>query len=368
VEVYAYQHGITTEEALITVLEDIVKKGDTDYEKPKGAHIQNDDGSSTVAIDANNNKNTLDYADTVIHEGTHASSYQYESTYISEGMTTEKYADLLGKYAKDDFSFVYSNLGYGTVNTNDITRDFSGSQIFQDNTNRLMDKIINEPDKVEFDFLGDSLIHVKNADKLDSQQTSIDEQIRLRIQYGQSKEDIQKALSNNAAYKELTKDGTEAFESIFDEQTAIVEKADKINTYAEIGEIVFEIGVGIGTAKVGTQLVKEAVEETIESGVKRGVDDVGKAAAELTASQAKSVNKIQEIEHMLTSRNNLSGELLDGGHITKLQNARTGLEREVQSLQNSLKNPNLTNEQRVTLQNSINKAQSVISKINELIQ
>ncbi|MDR1285326.1 MAG: hypothetical protein LBJ88_03900, partial [Campylobacteraceae bacterium] len=150
VEVYANQHGITIEEALVTVLDDIVKKGDTTYEKPQGAHVKNDDGSSTVTIDANNNKNTLDYANTVIHEGTHASSYQYESTYTSESMSTESYADLLGKYAKDDFSFVYSNLGYGSVNTNDIKKEFSGSQIFQDNTNWLMDKIINEPEKVEF--------------------------------------------------------------------------------------------------------------------------------------------------------------------------------------------------------------------------
>ncbi|MDR1008401.1 MAG: hypothetical protein LBL65_07595, partial [Campylobacteraceae bacterium] len=124
-------------------------------------------------------------------------------------------------------------------------------------------------------------IHTNNINQLlyqgnvgTSVEASIDHRLFSEEGRNSIKEDIQKALSNNAAYKELTKDGMEAFESIFNEQTAIVERADKINTYAEIGEIVFEIGVGIGTAKVGTQLVKEAIEETIESGIKRGVDDV----------------------------------------------------------------------------------------------
>jgi filamentous hemagglutinin len=149
-EVYAHQHGISIQDALVTVLNDTVKKGDTTYEKPKGAHVKNDDGSSSITIDAKHNQNTLDYAGSIIHEGTHASVYQQESTYTSEGMNTENYANLLGKYAQGDFSFVYSNLGYGTVNTNTIKNDFSTSQIFQDNTNWLMGKIENEPEKVEF--------------------------------------------------------------------------------------------------------------------------------------------------------------------------------------------------------------------------
>jgi len=91
-------------------------------------------------------------------------------------------------------------------------------------------------------------------------------------------------------------------------------------------------------------------------------DDEG----EFTPAQTKSINKIKEIDHMLNSRNNLSGDMLDEGHIEKLLNAQKGLEREVSSLTNSLRNPNLSDSQRNTINSSINTARTMLRRINEL--
>ena len=87
-----------------------------------------------------------------------------------------------------------------------------------------------------------------------------------------------------------------------------------------------------------------------------------------TNSQAKSIRKIKEITHMLESHKNLSGDILDAGHITKLKNAKAGLDREIPSLERSLNNPKLSNEQKTIIKSSINKAISVRDRINELIE
>ncbi|MGG7074641.1 polymorphic toxin type 28 domain-containing protein, partial [Campylobacter sp. 9BO] len=86
----------------------------------------------------------------------------------------------------------------------------------------------------------------------------------------------------------------------------------------------------------------------------------------LTTSQLKSINKISEISHMLKVRKNLSGEILDNGHIEKLLNAKRGLEREIKSLANSLNNPNLDKSNKSIMQKSINEAKKIIERIDEL--
>ena len=92
----------------------------------------------------------------------------------------------------------------------------------------------------------------------------------------------------------------------------------------------------------------------------------GVVVAELTASQLKSINKISEINHMLKVRKNLSGDILDAGHIEKLLNAKKGLEREINSLVNSLKNPKLNEIQKNTMEKYINDARDIVERINEL--
>ena len=92
----------------------------------------------------------------------------------------------------------------------------------------------------------------------------------------------------------------------------------------------------------------------------------GVVVAELTASQLKSINKISEINHMLKVRKNLSGDILDTGHIEKLLNAKKGLEREINSLVNSLKNPKLNEIQKNTMEKYINDARDIVERINEL--
>lgn len=57
---------------------------------------------------------------------------------------------------------------------------------------------------------------------------------------------------------------------------------------------------------------------------------------------------------------------MDAGHIEKLLNAKKGLEREINSLLNSLKNPKLSNNQKNNMQNYINKAIKILEKIDEL--
>jgi len=101
---------------------------------------------------------------------------------------------------------------------------------------------------------------------------------------------------------------------------------------------------------------------TTASGGAPEPDDEG----EFTPAQTKSINKIKEIDHMLNSRNNLSGDMLDEGHIEKLLNAQKGPEREVSSLTNSLRNPNLSDSQRNTINSSINTARTMLRRINEL--
>ena len=69
---------------------------------------------------------------------------------------------------------------------------------------------------------------------------------------------------------------------------------------------------------------------------------------------------------MLKVRKNLSGDILDAGHIEKLLNAKKGLERERNSLVNSLKNPKLNEIQKNTMEKYINDARDIVERINEL--
>ncbi|AGT44073.1 YD repeat-containing protein [Treponema pedis str. T A4] len=87
----------------------------------------------------------------------------------------------------------------------------------------------------------------------------------------------------------------------------------------------------------------------------------------LTSAQLSSVKKVAEISHALKTHKNLTGELLDPGHITKLKNSMVGLQKSLISIQNSLKNPNLTQEARNVLKMAENEATSIINRIGELI-
>ena len=118
-----------------------------------------------------------------------------------------------------------------------------------------------------------------------------------------------------------------------------------------------------GTSDV-TKIDNPASNTDIKHNGNSGSDGVG--VAELTASQLKSINKISEINHMLKVRKNLSGDILDAGHIEKLLNAKKGLEREINSLVNSLKNPKLNEIQKNTMEKYINDARDIVERINEL--
>jgi hypothetical protein len=87
----------------------------------------------------------------------------------------------------------------------------------------------------------------------------------------------------------------------------------------------------------------------------------------LTPAQIVNMRKIDEISHLLQSRNNLSGQILDAGHVTKLQNARTGLTKSRNGLQGSLNNPYLPPTARGLIQSKINHANNLVNRINKLV-
>uniref|UniRef100_UPI0033656A7E hypothetical protein n=1 Tax=Candidatus Albibeggiatoa sp. nov. BB20 TaxID=3162723 RepID=UPI0033656A7E len=87
----------------------------------------------------------------------------------------------------------------------------------------------------------------------------------------------------------------------------------------------------------------------------------------LTKAQQAAVKKINEIEHMLRTHNNLSGDLLDDGHINKLKDSRVGIGKSIRSIMNSLRNPNLNSEARAILEQQLRIAQRIWDRIDEIL-
>jgi len=93
-----------------------------------------------------------------------------------------------------------------------------------------------------------------------------------------------------------------------------------------------------------------------------------KSAVTLTRSQQKYFNKIDEIQHNVDVRKSLTGDNLDDGHIIKLTNHRIGLNKSINGLKNSLKNPNLDSATKTAINNKITQAQNMVNRIDELLE
>jgi len=87
-----------------------------------------------------------------------------------------------------------------------------------------------------------------------------------------------------------------------------------------------------------------------------------------TPAQEARLKTIKEIIHNLEVRKSLTGEILDTGHIIKLENNRKGLIKAINALKNSLKNPNLGSREREIIEEVIQKAEEVINRIDELLK
>jgi hypothetical protein len=100
-----------------------------------------------------------------------------------------------------------------------------------------------------------------------------------------------------------------------------------------------------------------------------GEDGVLVHNCKLSKAQTARVKKINEIEHMLISHKNLSGDpnFLDEGHLIKLRGARQGLTKNRDALQKSLSNRNLDSDARDLIQERVDTANSLIDRINELV-
>ena len=151
-----------------------------------------------------------------------------------------------------------------------------------------------------------------------------------------------------------------------------------------VGSIATGAGFTLTAAFSGTRALLKEVGEEIASTVSGGLTDISKALknlpnmvknlkaskslVELSRAQTKRITKIQEIAHNWNVRNTLSGELLDSGHITKIQDGIEGLTKHSQALQNSLNNPNLNSATRKAIQEAIDSANDLINKGNSLIK
>jgi len=87
-----------------------------------------------------------------------------------------------------------------------------------------------------------------------------------------------------------------------------------------------------------------------------------------TPAQEARLKKIKEIIHNIEIRKSLSGEILDAGHIAKLKNHKIGLQKAMQALKNSLKNPNLGTKEREIIEQSVERAEEVIRAIDDLLK
>ncbi|MGF1765738.1 hypothetical protein [Aliivibrio kagoshimensis] len=73
-----------------------------------------------------------DAANTLIHEGTHASIDQ--GRIGDKGAYEEQYAGLVGNYAEDNFKFALENYGLGDYKSGDVNKHIDkGSSLFKDN-------------------------------------------------------------------------------------------------------------------------------------------------------------------------------------------------------------------------------------------
>ena len=87
-----------------------------------------------------------------------------------------------------------------------------------------------------------------------------------------------------------------------------------------------------------------------------------------TPAQEARLKKIKEIIHNIEVGKSLSGEILDAGHIAKLENHKIGLQKAMQALKNSLKNPNLGTKEREIIEQSVERAEEVIKAIDDLLK
>ena len=136
-KVIAYQYNISLDEAKLIATDSFIK----------GATYNN-----TIVINANGNNNAQDYAETGIHEGTHAGINQ---GFISNRETpelNEAYARLMEGYGSKDFVFVYTNAGYGEVKTGNANNPIAqgDSALIDKNTAWFMDQAINESQNVDY--------------------------------------------------------------------------------------------------------------------------------------------------------------------------------------------------------------------------
>lgn len=109
VKAYANVMGITIEEARIVAFEG----------GAKGNHlVQN--GKTTVELNDAETTNGGDAANTMTHEGTHASISQ--GVIGDKGNYEEQYAGLVGNYAEENFKFALENYGLGEYKSGDVNK------------------------------------------------------------------------------------------------------------------------------------------------------------------------------------------------------------------------------------------------------
>lgn len=86
-----------------------------------------------------------------------------------------------------------------------------------------------------------------------------------------------------------------------------------------------------------------------------------------TPAQEARIRTIDEIAHNWQTRNTLSSDRLDEGHIIKIENGIKALEKARNALQNSLNNPNLNTITRTAIQARIDAANQLINRANYLL-
>lgn len=84
-------------------------------------------------------------------------------------------------------------------------------------------------------------------------------------------------------------------------------------------------------------------------------------------SQAARIKTIDQIAHNWKVRKTLSGELLDQGHVTKIEEGINALEKAKTALQHSLRNPKLNQATRKAIQSNIDNANNLIIRAKELL-
>jgi hypothetical protein len=143
------------------------------------------------------------------------------------------------------------------------------------------------------------------------------------------------------------------------------------NTYVDIIEgnwagvlsnfIPLDKAVDVGKFIQDTPLIQSSLDKILRFHLEEFV------SIKLTNPQRVATKRVIEINHMLNSRDNLSGDILDAGHIKKLTESAKGLEKSKRSIEGSLQNREIQKDVKSFLANQKVLAEKLLNQIKFLI-